>query len=86
MKWRITVDHVEYKTDDLAVSCTYDDKLNGTLTPFRMYDDDDTLYYEGEGDFYNNNVTGFEPLDDYGMPNAGCTRIDWFENGKWNIL
>ena len=37
-----------------------------------MYDDDDNCYYEGMiyGDYY-----GFEPLDDYGMPNAGCTYI-----------
>jgi hypothetical protein len=41
---------------------------------FRCYDDDGILYYEGimrlgpEG-------TGFEPLDDYAMPNAGATSI-----------
>ena len=39
-----------------------------------MKDDDGETYYEGEiyGDF-----TGFEPLDNYGMPNAGCTSI-WY--------
>lgn len=47
---------------------------------FRMYDDDGNLYYTGvltgqpdpcgsEG--------GFEPLDDYGTPNAGCTSIKY---------
>ena len=49
---------------------------------FRMYDDDGTLYYEGAlvGD------DEFAPLDDFGEPNAGCTRIDIFENGKWAPL
>ena len=43
-----------------------------TGTPFRLYDDDDILYYEGRiiGEF-----DGFEPLDDFGEPNAGCTGI-----------
>ncbi len=41
-------------------------------TDFEMYDDDGVLYYRGSifGDF-----DGFEPLDDFGMPNAGCTEI-----------
>jgi hypothetical protein len=49
---------------------------------FRMYDDDGTLYYEGFllGD------DEFAPLDDFGEPNAGCTRIDVLENGKWVIV
>jgi hypothetical protein len=46
----------------------------GEGTPFRMYDDDNELYYEG---FLFGNEFG--PLDDYGTPNAGCTRIDVFE-------
>ena len=49
-------------------------------TAFKMYDDDDNLHYEGYlyGDF-----DGFEPLDDFGMPNAGATSIFLFENNKW---
>ena len=41
---------------------------------FQMFDDDMNLYYEGKivGDY-----TGFEPLDDFGIPNAGCTSI-WY--------
>ena len=46
---------------------------------FRMYDDDGVLYYEGT--LLGNNE--FAPLDDFGGPNAGCTRIDVLENGKW---
>tara|TARA_R110000803_G_scaffold59101_4_gene117467 strand:- start:3539 stop:3823 length:285 start_codon:yes stop_codon:yes gene_type:complete len=41
---------------------------------FRMYDDDGNPIYEGyiTGDF-----DGFEPLDDFGTPNAGCTAIKY---------
>jgi len=52
---------------------------------FRMYDDDGELYYEGRitGDY-----EGFEPLDDFGTPNAGCTHIKY--PGKapdsWEVL
>lgn len=47
---------------------------------FRMYDDDNELYYEGYliGD-------EFAPLDAFGTPNAGCTRIDVYDKKarKW---
>jgi hypothetical protein len=49
---------------------------------FRMFDDDGELYYEGilvGGD-------GFEPLDDFGSPNAGATAIKYKENGVWVML
>jgi len=39
---------------------------------FQMFDDDMNLYYEGK---IIGNYSGFEPLDDFGMPNAGCTSI-----------
>lgn len=40
---------------------------------FRLYDDDDELYYEGRivGDY-----NGDEPLHDFGLPNAGATKIE----------
>ena len=50
--------------------------------PFRMYDDDGILYYEG----YSNDSSSFQPLDEFGMPNAGCTEIKYLENGKWETL
>ena len=49
---------------------------------FRMYDDDDVLYYEGALVGWDE----FAPLDDFGGPNAGCTRIDYFEHGEWRPL
>ena len=49
---------------------------------FRMYDDDGELYYEG----FSNDSSSFQPLDDFGMPNAGCTEIKYLEKGKWETL
>ncbi len=46
---------------------------------FRMKDDDGELYYEGK----LLGGSGFEPLDDFGLPNAGCTSIWIKENRKW---
>ena len=52
---------------------------------FMMYDDDNELYYTGRivGDF-----EGFEPMDDFGMPNAGCTGIKYKNatTGEWEYL
>lgn len=49
---------------------------------FKMYDDDDNLCYGG---IYNgpHDQDMFGPLDDFGHPNYGCTRIDYLINGKW---
>jgi len=54
---------------------------------FSMYDDDGDLCYEGifVGD---DDATGFEPLEDFGMPNAGCTEIRYHnpKTGKMERL
>ena len=56
---------------------------------FRMYDDDNTLCYEGAtnalDDELGDEEAVFAPLDNFGAPNAGCTRIDYYnpENDKW---
>lgn len=49
---------------------------------FKMYDDDNELYYEGRAINCD-----FEPLDDYGTPNAGATSI-WYagKNGKFEQI
>jgi len=49
---------------------------------FRMYDDDGNLYYQGR----MSDSCDFEPLDHYGMPNAGCTEIRLLEGDKWVTL
>lgn len=48
---------------------------------FRMRDDDRILVYEGWMAVFGDDseVTGFEPLDDFGMPDAGCTIIEYLE-------
>ncbi len=56
---------------------------------FRMYDDDKNLVYEGKIiiDREDMDVTLFEPLDDFGRPNFGCTGIQYQdENGVWEWL
>lgn len=52
---------------------------------FKMYDDDGELYYEGRivGEDYHQ----LEPLDDFGMGNAGCTDIRYKnEKGIWESI
>jgi len=60
------------------------------IKKFRMYDNDGEHYYSGIIGFKNEKDVGtemeFGPLDDFGMPNAGCTEIKYFENGEWQTL
>tara|TARA_R110002020_G_scaffold55477_1_gene153849 strand:- start:3220 stop:3483 length:264 start_codon:yes stop_codon:yes gene_type:complete len=56
---------------------------DGFGTPFQMHDDDN-LVYQGRiiGDYER-----FEPLDQFGGPNAGCTLISYRgESGNWEML
>tara|TARA_A100000164_G_C21513225_1_gene587979 strand:- start:131 stop:403 length:273 start_codon:yes stop_codon:yes gene_type:complete len=55
-----------------------DTSLVSNKTFFALYDDDGERYYEG---FLYGDFDGFEPLDDFGGPNAGCTAV-WI-NGAW---
>lgn len=58
--------------------------LAGEGEEFKMYDADDNLYYSGRivGDY-----DGFEPLDDYGTPNAGAIDIHYKDKtGNWSPL
>jgi len=55
--------------------------------PFRMLDDDDNLYYEGRIIGGEDFEASFEPLDDFGTPNAGCTDIQYkSKNGEWETI
>ena len=56
---------------------------NGEGERFKMYDDDEVLYYTGR---IVGRYTGFEPLEDFGEPNAGATTIHYFSRGKWRQL
>ena len=51
---------------------------------FRMKDDDGEICYYGR----SSSDSSFAPLDDFGMPNAGCTMIEYYntERKKWELL
>jgi hypothetical protein len=52
--------------------------IDGNPDKFELYDDEGELYAKGMiyGDY-----DGFEPLDDFGEGNWGCTGIKY--GGKW---
>lgn len=61
--------------------------------PFRLLDDDETVYYEGriliagDNDLNELGGGGFEPLDEFGMPDSGCTLIEYKNaDGEWEYL
>lgn len=63
-------------------------KKDGFTVHFMMYDDDQELYYGG---YLKTKLEGsegaFRPLEDWGMPNAGCTDIKYKEaDGKYHSL
>lgn len=84
------------------ITWTQDDEPAGTIGPrgclysadaikaqgreFRLLDDDGIHYYSG---YYvgPDDESLFAPLDDYGLPNAGCTTIQYRdERGAWQTL
>lgn len=92
--WVITKDHLsdkysEYdRTDYKSYDFDTDVWAKRKHIPFRLYDDDGNIYYEGEIDDVSLNGDedeAFAPLN-FGEVDAGCTRMDFFENGKWQTL
>lgn len=88
--WIIDVDHVAENDAEPGTNCNAvgivgpreaTGKENPTH-PFRMGDDDGELYYEGRA----TKGGSFDPLDDFGGPNAGCTWIQWEVEGEWEYL
>ncbi len=80
-RWIITKDHLDAGEQSRVGTVgphDADDAVNGNATQFSLYDDDDICYYEGMlyGDY-----EGFEPLDDFGTPNAGCVKLKLA--GEW---
>ena len=57
---------------------------SGLTQLFRLYDDDGVLYYEGYmrplSEITSDDADGFEPLDDFGGPNAGATELRYWLN------
>lgn len=85
--WTIDVDHLggeDTVSGPRSISPRHESMLRaGSGARFRMYDDDGELYYSGRivGEYI-----GFEPLDDYGTPNAGATEIRYLVDGTWQPL
>jgi hypothetical protein len=66
-------------------------KLNaGEGYVFKIYDDDEVLYYTGrlvfdpEEDGLPSNEATAGPLDDFGTPNAGATEVRYPGKPEWN--
>lgn len=93
--WSIYFDHLDNKAikkmnmpvaDFLGVV-----KSGGIIRKFRLYDDDSELYFTGEmvcenGSDPVNSPDIFAPLDDYGMPDSGCTSIEVLEERGWRVI
>jgi hypothetical protein len=81
-RWAITKDHLftEQGMTAKGVMGPRDASREVTDNParFSMYDDDGHCYYEG---VIYGEYEGYEPLDDFGTPNAGCVAIKI--NGEW---
>lgn len=83
--WYITIDNID---DGRSLGAwngeeeTLDEAKEVCTNAFRMLDDDGEVYYHGKC----SDNSSFDPLDQFGMPNAGCTEIQYFEKGKWVTL
>lgn len=97
--WIITKDHLEGGPGDSDVgtagpSRATEEQVELARTqgrPFKIYDDDGELYYEGRcWSADQDNGLGeehFGPLQDFGTPNAGATEIKYKnDQGEWETL
>ena len=72
-RWKITRDRIDDgESQGIEGPANLDPNVTDNPVRFALYDDDRNCYYAG---MLDGNYSGFEPLDDYGMPNAGCTYI-----------
>jgi hypothetical protein len=86
--WIITTDFIEPSNNRRGEWLYASPRFPGNFTvanlpiEFRLYDGDGNLYYEGR--MQNED---FDPLDDFGGPNAGCTEIKTRSaGGAWTTL
>jgi len=89
--WLITADRLAENDRESAVGAEGPSSApamfgdDWTPRQFRMYDDDGVLCYDGIlfAEDPDSEEACFGPLDDFGAPNAGCTRIDYFNGRDW---
>ena len=101
MAWKVTHSYIEdatwgKKTEHIVYGPRNISKEEGasldkgTGDKFRLYDDDKELYYIGiwDGLESEDEDIAFGPLWDYGMPNAGAVRLDYYDKSsrKWICL
>ncbi|MBP2657189.1 MAG: hypothetical protein H6Q69_221 [Firmicutes bacterium] len=77
--WKITKDKLFEKDPEIfekSTVCFSSKNYDGRelLYKFRMKDDGGIIYYYG----VSSSDSSFAPLDDFGMPNAGCTMIEYY--------
>lgn len=82
--WTITGDHINGGEYLNTSSKSFEKGMELPLM-FRLCDDDGEVYYTG---YTNDRWTerAFSPLDDFGMPNDGCTEIQFLVDDKWETL
>jgi hypothetical protein len=73
--------HSTFPEDKEWIERELQQKTDRHIYPFRLYDDDGELYYEGLCVANNS----FYPLDEE-QPNSGVTEIHYLNNGKWEQL
>ena len=75
-RWKIDKDYLDGDNENTAVGKEgprdLDENVKSNPQGFTLYDDDDIAYYHG---WLYGEYEGFEPLDDFGTPNAGAVHI-----------
>lgn len=93
--WIITKDHLTADGEDLNRVGVHSNNYNkerfakADTIPIRLLDDDGEVYYEGRASrkriLDSSEEYAFEPLD-WAMADAGCTELQYFDNGEWQTL
>ncbi len=90
--WVITKDNIDTDAEGVigprgATMDAAEIRRDGQM--FKIFDADGEFYYGG---YIAGKYSGFEPLDDYGEPNAGATEIRYRGGvpgaiwGKWEAI
>ncbi|HLM59883.1 MAG TPA: hypothetical protein VK308_03665 [Pyrinomonadaceae bacterium] len=80
--WKITKDRFAAEIEGRSAvgvgSVGIDQIDEKTLTEkFRLLDDDGVIYFDGVSDD-STSQNAFDPLDDFGQLDSGCTEIQYF--------